>query len=220
MGPNRETTDNDGATPESEIACCKVGRTASAIGRTDVLAELASRRKNGESLRDIATYFNIQVVEQVLDQSVETGRSIHAAVVGDELAHEVYRILRGERNSDIRRAELRTRLSDAGVDVEHLEALFVSHVTIRSHLQECAAVETPESTPPFEQIVNTTQGAQIRASNVIQSSLDRAVRHGHLRTGPLEVEVPVRVTCKECGDTFYMSELLDDRECSCTESSS
>lgn len=210
----------EGETREaSEVDCCKVGRTAAAFDAADAVAALADRRRDGHSFRDLAAHFNARVVARALERSdVGDGRSVHAALVGDEVADDVYRVLHGDEASDVRRAEVRARLSEAGVDVERLESSFVSHVTVRSHLRDCAGVDPDldESPPPFEQIANTTQGARTRASNVVQSSLNRAVRHGHLETGPLEAEVPVRVTCTECGDAFYLSELLERRRCSCT----
>ncbi|KMT45633.1 hypothetical protein EL22_28975 [Halostagnicola sp. A56] len=50
---------------------------------------------------------------------------------------------------------------------------------------------------------------------VIQSTLDRAVKTGQFETGQLEAELFVRVTCENCGNTFYLAELLDERSCSC-----
>jgi hypothetical protein len=111
-------------------------------------------------------------------------------------------------------------LSEAGVAVDDLESAFVSHVTIRSHLQECVEVEPKKSPPPFEQTVNTTQGARTRAVNVIQSTVDRAVKNGQLQTGQLETELLVQITCQDCGDTFYLTELLDQRQCSCSATGS
>lgn len=212
--------------PESNVAnrdsgegvgspCCKVQRTAVTFDVSDALDELAAARQEGASFRTLATQFNTRVVEQVLGEIDVEGRSIHAALTGEDIASEVYEVLRTDRDSDIRRAELRARLSDAGVDVENLESAFVSHVTIRSHLQECVGVEPERSTPPFEQTVNTARSAQTRASNVVQSTIDRAVRHDQLQTGDLDVEILIRVTCQDCGDTFYLSELLEQQHCSC-----
>ncbi|RQG99240.1 rod-determining factor RdfA [Natrarchaeobius oligotrophus] len=208
--------DRSDSEPVSE--CCKVGRTSLSFDVPDAAREIASRRRDGESYRDLAEYFNVRLVERALERAdVDSGRSVHAALVAGDVAAEVYRILRSGGGSDIRRAELRARLADAGVDVEQLESAFVSHVTIRSHLTECADVDARESPPSFEQTVNTTQWARTRASNVIQSTLDRAVEYDQLRTGPLEAELFVRVTCDECGESYYLAELLDSRTCSCQD---
>lgn len=205
---------------DPEQTCCKVQRTATTYRMDGITAELASRREDGDSFRDIATYFNTQVISKALsDAEVAEDRSVHAALAGDTIAEDIYDVLRTDRDSDIRRAEVRARLADSGVDVDELERSFVSHVTIRSHLQDCVGVEPEETPTPFEKTVNTAQGARNRAMNVIQSTLDRAVKDGKIQAGDLETEILVQVTCQDCGDTFYLTELLEDRECSCSGSS-
>jgi len=181
-----------------------------------LLSALVERRRSGASFRTLAEYFNRQIVARALDDAdLGHGRTVHAALTGEDIAEEVYGVLRGDASADVKRAEVRARLSDAGVDVATLESAFVSHVTIRSHLQDCVDVEPDESLPPFDQIINTTQGARSRAENVIQSTIDRAVKNGQLETSDLEVDISIQLTCQECGDAFYLSELLDTRRCSC-----
>lgn len=216
MAPDSNTSGTGREKTDLESACCKVERTAATFDVSDAVDELTARRRDGDSFRDLATYFNTRVVERALtDADIGDGRSVHAALTGSDIASDVYEVLRTDRDSDIRRAEVRARLSDAGLDVGRLESAFVSHVTIRSHLQECVGVEPEQSPPPFEQTVNTAQGARTRAENVIESTIDRAVRNGQLRTGSLETEILVQVTCSDCGDTFYLPELLEERQCSC-----
>jgi len=210
-------SEREDAPSEGDSACCKVGRTAAAFDLSDVFEELSALRRDGESFRSLAAYFNTEVVESTLREAgVGDARSIHAALMGDDIARDIYDVLRTDRDSDIRRAEVRARLSDTGIDVDALESAFVSHVTVRSHLQDCVGVTPDESPPPFEQTVNTAQGARTRANNVIQSTINRAVRHGHLQTGEIKAEVVVRLSCNDCGKSFYLSELLDQRRCNCT----
>lgn len=200
----------------TETVCCKVERTAMEFDILDICSELIKRRQDGDSYRSIAAVLNSRIIEAELDRAdVTTDRSVHSALVGENIADEVYRVLRTDSESDIRRAELRARLTEAGVDVDRLESAFVSHVTVRSHLQDCVSVDTDSSPPPFEKTVNTTQWARTRASNVIQSTLDRAVETGQLQTGQLTAELFVRVTCESCGDTVYLTELLNEKSCSC-----
>lgn len=201
---------------ETEIDCCKVGRTATKFGINNRLSELTNLRKEGTSFREITTIFNTWVVEQALERGdIGDNRSIHAVLVGADTASEVYRVLRSEGESDIHRTELRARLSAADIDIDSVEASFVSHVTMRSHLQECVGVHPDTEPPTFEKVVNTAQRAKVRATNVIGSTLKRAVRHGQIQISSLRIELLVKITCDECGDTFYLSELLDQRRCSC-----
>lgn len=201
--------------------CCKVQRTAARFDIPDVLSTLVERRRSGASFRSLAECFNQRIVARALDEAdIGHGRTVHAALTGGDIAEGVYEALQGDASADVKRAEVRARLADAGVDVATLESAFVSHVTIRSHLQDCVDVAPDESLPPFEQIINTTQGARARAVNVIQSTIDRAVKNGQLETGALEVDISIQLTCQDCGDTFYLPELLDQRRCSCTTTQS
>lgn len=210
--------DSDGS---DKPPCCKVQRTAFKFDSRELLSELSTKRKAGDSFREIAAYFNQEIVARALDDAdIEQDRTLHAALTGDEIAEDVYDVLRRNSSSDIQRAEVRARLSDVGIDVSMLESAFVSHVTIRSHLQNCVEVTPDESLPPFDQVINTTQGARSRAVNVIQSTIDRGVKNGQIQTGDLEVDISVQMSCQDCGDTFYLAELLDQRRCSCTTSSS
>jgi len=211
--PEPSSESDDGADGSS---CCKVQRTAVRFDLRQLLSTLVERRRSGVSFRALEEYFNRQVVARALDEAdVGRERTVHAALTGEDIAEEVYGVLRRDASADVKRAEVRARLSDAGVDAADLESAFVSHVTIRSHLQDCVGVAPDESPPPFDQIVNTAEGARSRATNVIRSTVDRAVRNAQLETGPLEVDVSIQLTCQECGDTFYLSELLDKRRCSC-----
>lgn len=219
MAPTPERDDGDATGGSGGTYCCKVGRVASEFDVSGIVDRLAERRREGSSYRELATYFNTRIVERELSRAgLDDGRSVHAALVGDDIATDVYEVLHGDGDTDIRRAELRARLTEGGVDVSGLTSAFVSHVTVRSHLKVCASVEGPDPSPSFEQTVNTTQWARTRAANVVQSALDRAVRYDQLRTGPLDAEVLVRITCEGCGETFYLNELFEKRRCSCRDS--
>lgn len=202
-----------------DLACCKVTETAREYGASEAVSELVTRRQEGASLRELAAYFNTRVTARALESAdIRDGQSVHAALIGDDFAATVYRTLRDDGSSDVQRAELRAQLRDEGVDVDALERAFVSHVTVRTHLQECVNVERETATPDFEKTVNTVRWARTRADNIIQNTLDSAVATGEIQTGDLDAELVVRVTCENCGDTFYVEELLDDRRCSCATS--
>lgn len=214
----REPDRNEKEIPrvESETSCCKVGRTAMEYGIKNRLPELNSHRKSGKSFREVTRIFNTWIVEQALKHAdISDDRSIHAALVGENIADDIYHSLYTDETSDVEQTEVRARLSAAGVDVDRLESSFVSHVTIRSHLKECVRVEPDPSPPKFEKIANTARGAKNRAKNVIQSTFKRGARHGQIQTDSLRVEILVKITCEECGDTFYLAELLEKQRCSC-----
>lgn len=214
--PSRTHEHGDGDTSSEAETCCKVGRTATGYGIDHRLSELATLRRDGTSFREITTTFNTWVVKEVLEgENIGDNRSVHAVLVGENTAGEIYRVLRSNGSSDVRRTELRARLSAVGIDVDDLESSFVSHVTMRSHLQNCVGIDPDTEPPEFKKTVNTAQRAKVRATNVIESTLERAVKHGQIRVGSLRVELQVKTACDKCGDTLYLSELLDRRRCSC-----
>lgn len=204
--------------PETECRerCCKVTATALEYDVMDTAMRLPERRHAGDSLRELTRWFNISVIDQILGNSdISSGKSIHTALIGDDLAEEVYRILRTDDGTDVQRAELRARLAEAGIDVDALENALVSHVTIRAHLLECLNIDVDTQVANFEKTTNTIRWAHSRAENVIQSALESSVAAGETRTGPLQAEVAVRVTCQTCGDMFYVDEFLENPQCQC-----
>jgi len=201
---------------EGQEICCKVTATATEYDVMDAATRLPERRKAGDSFRELTHWFNTIVIEQVLDAAdVSSGESVHTVLVGDEFAEEIYQILKMDEGTDVQRAELRARLTEAGVEVDSLEEALVSHVTIRLHLRECINIDDNTQTSDFEKTINTIRWAYSRAENVIQSALDSSVAAGETQTGPLEAEVVVRVTCQTCGDMFYVDEFVENPRCDC-----
>lgn len=199
-------------------SCCKVTTTAQEYDLMDTAARLPERRKGGASFRELTRWFNTTIIEQILDRAgIPSGESVHTVLVGDELAEEVYQILKTDDGSDVERAELRARLAEVGIDVDALEEALVSHVTIRSHLLECINLDSNAKGANFEKTINTIRWAHSRAESVIQNALESSVAAGETQTGPLEAEVVVRVTCQTCGDMFYVDEFVENPRCHCTE---
>lgn len=210
------TAGRDDAAPTNE-ACCKVGRSARRCGFADADAELRRRREREWSLRELAEWFNVELVARTLERAgVDERRSVPTALLGDELPERAYRVLRGDDGSDVRRAETRARLSDAGVDVDALEATFVSHVTLRSHLRDCLGVSEEERSPlSREDAAGVIRWARNRARGVATDSLARLRRDGTVAAGELDVEVVVTVTCRDCRATYHHREFLDRGRCDC-----
>lgn len=211
------TAGRDGAATDGGEPCCKVARSARAYGVSDADAELRRRREEGASYRDLAEWFNVRLVASALERAgVDAERSVPTALLGDELPERAYRVLGGENGSDVRRAETRARLADAGVDVEALEAAFVSHVTLRSHLRECLGVTGGDRTPTsVEDAAGVVRWARNRTRGIASDVLARLRRDGTVAAGELDVEVVVTVTCRDCGASYHLREFLDRGRCDC-----
>lgn len=193
----------------AEECDCKIDRTASKYGLTDIDEELYHRHQNqGASLRDLETYVNQRILRSVLrDTDI-------VLVDGPE---SVYRVLTDEDASEGQRAELKSRLGNAGIDVDAVQRDFVTYGTVRKHLRKGVGVDTGtteslDTTTASERI----QRLQSRSTAVIGATLDQLRRADALATGELDVVVSARVTCERCGDSYRVGELLERGRCECT----
>lgn len=187
---------------------CKVGRMAAAYGVENMdsrLEELYVTDSN--SLRDLTDYFNQQLVRATLNKN-------DPDLIGD--AELIYVALTSDDVSADRRAQIRDQLTFADVNVDHLTDDFVSHQTIRSHLQDCLGVDTSR-----RGITNTADAhgviswARERDSEIIERVLDRLDRIEEIELGNYEVSHSIRIICYDCGTTYRPSELLDQGHCEC-----
>ena len=187
--------------------CCKVGRVADRYDLVDLDGTLARRHEAGSGLRDLAALTNRRILADAI-----TGAD--AAVVGD--ADALYETITGEDVSAGRRAEVRAQLSNAGVDVLGMEDDFVSHQTIRTHLNDCLGIDTSRSAPlDRERVAGTVEWARSRSEAVIERTVERLREGDELATGPLDVTHTVRSTCEDCGRTYRQEELLAEGRCAC-----
>jgi len=187
--------------------CCKVGRVADRWSLPDLDDALARRHEAGDGLRDLAEMVNRRVLEDAV-----TGAD--ADVIGD--ADALYATITGEDVSAGRRAEVRAQLSNAGVDVLGMEDDFVSHQTVKSHLNDCLGIDTARSQPlDRERATGTVEWARSRSEAVIERTIERLRASDELETGSLSVTHTVRITCEDCGQTYRQDELLASGRCDC-----
>jgi hypothetical protein len=192
-------------------ACCKVGRDIRNHGLSRLNDDLRRRRSDGESLRDLATFVNTRILENVLaDAGISAGWD----------AETTYRILAGA-DADVstgRRAETRSKLKQVGVDVDCVKTDFVSHQTIRDHLRDCLDIDTGRETRfDVGSATTTVEWARSRSEAVIERTLDRLRAAGELETSDLDVTHSVRVTCEGCGRTYRLRDLLKHGHCECND---
>jgi hypothetical protein len=188
-------------------ACCKVGRLAATYDLADVDGALARRHDDGESLRDLAEYLN----RRTFDAALSTAG---AAGAGDREA--LFVALTDDDVGSGRRAAVRTTLRNAGLDVEGVLDDFVSHQTVRTHLQECLDRDTGRSlSVDREGARSTIEWATTRADAVVMEKLEQLRAVGKLRTGPLSTTLSVRVTCEDCETTYRVRDLIARGRCDC-----
>jgi len=187
---------------------CKVDRKAEEYGLTDLDEELYHRhQERGASLRDLESYVNMRMLDRVLEDT---------DIVLLDGVESVYHILAGDDVSEGKRAEIRSRLEQAGIDVDKLESDFVTYQTVRKHLREALDVDTgARKTLDASDADTRIRRLQSRSEAVIAETLEQLRRGEKLKTGKLDLVMSVRVTCENCGDSYRLRELLDSGRCRC-----
>jgi hypothetical protein len=187
---------------------CKIGRVVRRYELGAFDRTLTDRREDGASLRDLETVVNEAVLRAAL-------RDADADVIGD--VSSVYEGLTGDEASAGERAELRGRLTRAGVDIDGLETDFVSYQTVRTHFRECLDYDTDRrSALSVEDARGTVEWARSRSEGIVERTLDRLTGTDGFRAGDLAVSHVVRVTCEDCGATYPVDEFVDRGGCDCT----
>lgn len=194
----------------------KVARVIYDYGLDGIGAELErrwTRNENRSSLRDLAAFFNRQMLESAIDSS-----DLNPL---DGEVDNIYRLLTNDDVTSGSRRETRTRLERAGIDVESLDEDFVSYQAIRTYLREYRDVESPtESRSPEsyrEAKRKTVQQLIGRLRTVATEALTELLAADHLVLGDFDVVVTVRVHCTDCGTRMALADLLERGGCECDD---
>jgi predicted transcriptional regulator len=194
-----------------DVTNCKVGRLVEEYG-LDGAGERLERRWTGAgeeraSLRELADEFNRELLAAALGNA---GRN----PVEQDVA-TTYRVLTGDDVSEGSRTQKRLELSRDGVDVESLQADFVSHQAVHTYLTEYRGVERDDETDQRQQDVETLRRLQSRVESVTADAVERSANTGRIATGSTDVLVNVRVFCEDCGADYDAVELLERGGCNC-----
>lgn len=191
----------------------KVERVVDEYDLGDVETELVERwtGESGErwSLRDLADYFNEQVLATALaDADMQPL---------DGEVENYYRLLSADDVSAGARTEARSQLERAGVDVDALQDDFVSHQAIHTYLTDRKEVSY-EGTSDEERLSNaseTLRRLERRTESVAENTVDRLRNAGDLDVEDFSVLVSVGIVCEECGRQHDVESLLEQGGCDC-----
>jgi hypothetical protein len=160
------------------------------------------------SLRELAEYVNQQLLRTVM----------HDAGM-DPLDGEVentYRLLTDDDVSPGTRTQARRRLERAGVDVDQLDADFVSRQAVHTYLTNVRGVTyTANESDPVDREATNIQRLKRRLSTITNGKLEQLRAADHLTLGEFNVLLDLRVLCEDCGTQYQLSELLDVQTCEC-----
>lgn len=189
-----------------------MGRVIQEFDLHDLNDELVARRRGGggdpASLRDLTEFFNQTVVRSALDRADES------PLEGE--VENTYRLLTDDDVSSGMRVRVRKQLEGDGVDLDAVEAGFVSHPTIGRHLEDCLGVEPSRASGDrVETAKERIFKMQSRTEAVISNTLSGLTSAGHVAAGELSVTVDARVTCEECGVHREVGEFIRRGGCAC-----
>ena len=187
--------------------CCKIARVAQAYHIRDVDTKLLQQREQGASLRGLAVFFNKQILSEALSRATQE-------VIGD--AETIYEVLMDDDTDRARQAELRSKLARYNVDIDDVQQDFVSHQTVRNHLNGCREIDTGrESTFGLDAGRKTIEWAQARSEGVIEQTIERLRNAGEVADTQTEVTQSVRVACSACGQSYRIEAFLEQGGCDC-----
>jgi hypothetical protein len=191
----------------------KVERVLEKYGLPDAGAELELRWTRDEdrwSLRDLADWFNKQVLAQAM---TDAGMQ---PIDGEVDNH--YRLLIGDEVSEGDRIQLQRRLEQAGLDVDDVLADFVTYQAIRTYLKDVrnATYDAGAKTTPdaVQQRLDRLVG---RSSSVAADQLERLRRNDALRVDDFRILVTLQVYCEGCNSQYEIGELIEQGGCDCSE---
>lgn len=198
-------SDSDGGRPS------KVARLIDEYDLEGIGADLEDRWTADDgrsSLRDLAEYFNRQLLHNVL---AEAGTSTL-----DGETENLYRLLTAEDVSSAERTRVERRLERQGVDIDDLRSRFVSYQAIRTYLKSTRGVEYERAEGDrLQTVADQVRRLQSRTANVTESKLARLSKTHDLTGGAFQVTVDVRVFCEECGEVLEFDTLLERGHCGC-----
>lgn len=207
-------SDSDGTDRTSSGRRTKVARLLEEYELEGLGAELERRwTADGDermSLRDLADYFNAEVLEaSMADAGMQP-------LSGE--ADNVYHLLTGEDVTSADRTRTRRRLEREGVDVGALLSDFVTYQAIRTYLKRDRGAE--HTTDDRDRTVVEAENIQRlrgRTVTVTEGKLDQLRRSDEIVLGNARVFVDVNVLCEDCGAQYEVDELLDRGGCDCMD---
>ena len=164
-----------------------------------------------KSLRDLASYFNQQLLQRTLEE-------MNVQYLDGEIEN-TYRLLTGDEVSSAESTRVKRRLERDGIDVDALETDFVTYQAIRSYLRDHRGAEyTPVETDPLERETTNTQKLRGRMATVTEGKLEQLRASDELTLGEFRTLADIRVVCEDCNTQFDVLNLLNRGGCNCTDS--
>lgn len=189
----------------------KVGRLIGHYG-LDNMPERLERYWAGEdgerySLRELATLFNERLVRAAMTEAGMNPLDGEAA--------NIYDLLTSEEATSGARTRAERRLGREGVDVDELRSSFVSHQAIHTYLTSVREQEYETEQTDVNERVETVQRLISRTRSISENTVETLERTEDGTIGEFDVNVDVRVTCRDCNSRYDLASLIQRGGCEC-----
>lgn len=203
INQSTRSTRTDGGQPRSKVARIIEERDLDGLGEELEQRWLATD-DSGMSLRQLAEYFNKQVVEAAIGESEMT--------LLDTDIDTIYAQLTADDVSSGTRTRTERRLDRNGIDIGDLRADFVTHQAMHTYLREYRSVSQPEATPEERQTtaVERIQKLQDRTAAVTEDTIESLQRDDIVPEGETDVLVNISVVYTETGEQYNVFDLLEE----------
>jgi hypothetical protein len=177
-------------------------------GLGEELEQQWTAEEDRQSLRELTTYFNQQLLKQTLaDANVQS--------LDGEVAN-TYRLLTNDDVSTAETTRIQRRLEREGIDVGELESDFVTYQAIRNYLKDYRGAEyTQSKQDPLKREETNIQKLRGRMVSVIEGNVEQLRDNGDLTLGEFQTIADIRIICEDCSSQFDVLELLDEGGCDC-----
>jgi len=147
--------------------------------------------------RQLAEWLNTMMLRREMDHA-------GLSTLGNEPESKYERLRDGDERVA---AEVRTTLRNEGIDVDELDADFVSYGVVRTHLKECLGMDRDvESTDWEEDAIEYTRE---HATGKLEDAVRSLIRKDRLSAcGEIDVHVTIEVECDGCHSRVPISRAL------------
>ena len=191
------------------------GKVARVLNKYDLSTlgdELATRwtaENNRMSLRQLAVYFNKQLLESRLDEK-------RVDMLPGEIEN-LYELLTDEDVTSGTRIQAENRLSEYGIDIDELRSDFVSRQAIHTYLtkQRQKTYDKPDADETIDKRLEQLQRLKSRERAVTEQTLSTLRNTDRINLGEFQIFSSVQVQFSDCGRQFELTALLDRGGCDC-----
>lgn len=204
--------DVEGRTDRCE---CKLGTVMATYSIEGVDEDIVDRwvgdGSDHMSLRELAEYFNLQVLRAAIRES--------DLQFVDEEIRTIYTLLTDNDVSGQTREQVRSQLEAGSIDLDSLTDDFVSYQTVNRHLKKCHEVKREAETETDDQYVRRRvqkiYALENKLDAVTNDILDQLDTTGRISLSDFETDVDVQVRCSNCGAHHNVVDIVENQGCLC-----